>query len=50
MIAKKAQIKRTFFTHISHHIEHEKENKKLPKGVEIAYDGLQLEVEIEKAR
>ena len=50
MIAKQARIKRTFFTHISHHIEHEKENKKLPKGVEIAYDGLKLEVEIEKAR
>ena len=48
-IAEKAQIKQTLFTHISHDIDHEKENKKLPQGADIAYDGLTLEVEIETA-
>lgn len=49
-IAEKAGIRQVFFTHISHDIEHEKENKKLPEGVDIAYDGLKLEVEVETAR
>lgn len=35
---------RTYFTHISHETEHEKINKKLPKGFQLAYDGLTLKL------
>lgn len=34
--------KRTLFTHISHHLEHEATNRRLPPGVELAYDGLRI--------
>ncbi|NLY11741.1 MAG: MBL fold metallo-hydrolase [Firmicutes bacterium] len=36
--------KRTYFTHISHLLEHRKVNKELPDGVELAYDGLIVQV------
>ncbi len=36
--------KQTYFTHISHETDHEKVNKKLPKGFALAYDGLTLEL------
>lgn len=32
--------RRTFFTHIAHDIKHERDSKRLPEGVEFAYDGL----------
>jgi phosphoribosyl 1,2-cyclic phosphate phosphodiesterase len=31
---------RTYFTHMSHELEHEATNRQLPTGVELAYDGL----------
>ncbi|HSB29630.1 MAG TPA: MBL fold metallo-hydrolase [Pyrinomonadaceae bacterium] len=31
---------RTFFTHIAHDIKHSRDSKRLPPGVEFAYDGL----------
>src|SRR5262245_12225542 len=31
---------RAYLTHMSHDLEHETTNQKLPKGVELAYDGL----------
>jgi phosphoribosyl 1,2-cyclic phosphate phosphodiesterase len=34
--------KRTLFTHVSHHLEHETTNKQLPPGVQLAYDGLRI--------
>jgi phosphoribosyl 1,2-cyclic phosphate phosphodiesterase len=34
--------RRTFFTHIAHDIKHERDSKRLPEGVEFAYDGLVL--------
>ena len=34
--------RRTFFTHIAHDIKHERDSKRLPAGVEFAYDGLQV--------
>src|SRR5918999_3368843 len=33
---------RTFFTHISHDIKHERDSKVLPDNVEWAYDGLEI--------
>jgi phosphoribosyl 1,2-cyclic phosphate phosphodiesterase len=38
--------KRAWFTHICHDLSHAATNRKLPAGVQLAYDGLQFEVEI----
>lgn len=37
----------TYFTHICHDLPHAATNAALPKGVELAYDGLQLTIEAE---
>ena len=42
--AVKTGAKQTYFTHITHDILHEKDNALLPKGIEIAYDGLTFEL------
>src|SRR5215472_12531284 len=34
--------RRAYFTHIAHDVKHERESPRLPKGVEWAYDGLQI--------
>jgi phosphoribosyl 1,2-cyclic phosphate phosphodiesterase len=34
--------KRAYFTHISHWLEHEATNARLPENVELAYDGLRI--------
>lgn len=34
--------KRTYFTHMSHDLEHEATNAALPEGMELAYDGLRI--------
>jgi phosphoribosyl 1,2-cyclic phosphate phosphodiesterase len=36
--------RRALFTHIAHELEHEKTNKTLPQGIELAYDGLTVTV------
>jgi phosphoribosyl 1,2-cyclic phosphate phosphodiesterase len=41
--------RRTFFTHICHDLPHAATNAVLPPGVELAYDGLTLEVEVQGA-
>lgn len=38
---------RAFFTHISHDLRHETTQTQLPSNVRLAYDGLELEVDIE---
>lgn len=43
-LVAKLQPRRTFFTHISHLLEHEDTNARLPQGVELAFDGLQITV------
>lgn len=40
--AKKTSAKKTYFTHISHEIHHEKTMKELPDGFALAYDGMEL--------
>lgn len=42
--AKQLQPKRTYFTHCSHDLEYEETNKQLPEGMELAYDGLVIEL------
>ena len=45
-IVERLRPKRTFFTHISHDLPHEKTNASLPPNVRLAHDGLRLEFEI----
>ncbi len=45
-IVEQLEPKRTFFTHISHDLAHEKTNAELPPHVRLAHDGLRLEFEI----
>ncbi len=40
--AQKVGAKKTYFTHIAHELDHLETNKKLPHGIELGYDGLQL--------
>ncbi|MCB1107869.1 MAG: MBL fold metallo-hydrolase [Chlamydiia bacterium] len=42
--SKKIGAKKTYFTHISHEIEHEETSHRLPEGFFLAYDGLELEI------
>lgn len=35
--------RKAFLTHMTHELDHEATNRKLPKGVELAYDGLKFE-------
>ncbi len=37
---------RTYFTHIAHELGHAQTNAQLPNGMELAYDGLRLEVRL----
>ncbi|MDA7979784.1 MAG: MBL fold metallo-hydrolase [Pirellulales bacterium] len=40
--AERVNAKQTLFTHIAHELEHEETNAALPKGMEMAYDGLKI--------
>lgn len=42
-IVEKIRPERTYFTHMNHDIDHEEASSKLPKGVELAFDGLVIE-------
>lgn len=41
-IAEKVKAKRVFLTHIGHELDHESTNEKLPKCMQLAYDGLSI--------
>lgn len=43
-IVKQVKPRQTYFTHMCHDIEHEEDNRKLPTGVEFAFDGLVIEL------
>lgn len=45
-IVERLKPKRTFFTHISHDLGHEKTNSELPENVRLAHDGLRLQFEL----
>jgi phosphoribosyl 1,2-cyclic phosphate phosphodiesterase len=43
-VAEKIGAGRTFFTHIAHALEHNAVEKNLPKGIRLAYDGLEIDI------
>jgi|SRR6187402_257137 len=45
-LAQRIGAKRTYFTHISHDLDHGPVSAELPEGIYLAYDGLRLEFEI----
>ncbi len=42
-IVERLKPRRTYFTHMCHDVDHEKTNRQLPPGIQLAYDGLILE-------
>ena len=44
-VVDRVKPRRTLFTHMSHRVMHERDSKRLPAGVEFAYDGMVVEVE-----
>ena len=44
-LVEELRPERAFFTHIAHDLGHTQTNARLPAGVELAYDGLAVEVE-----
>jgi phosphoribosyl 1,2-cyclic phosphate phosphodiesterase len=46
-VASRIGAAQTFFTHIAHDLAHEATNKTLPPGVQLAYDGLRVEFDLE---
>ncbi|HMZ52141.1 MAG TPA: MBL fold metallo-hydrolase [Candidatus Sumerlaeota bacterium] len=47
-IVRRIGPERAWFTHITHDLDHEETNAKLPKGIELAYDGLEFDVEAQR--
>ena len=41
-VARQLAPRQTYFTHMSHELEHEATNAALPPGMELAYDGLRI--------
>ena len=46
-MTRRIGAERAWFTHITHDLGHEATNRELPEGMELAWDGLQFEVEAE---
>lgn len=42
--ASQAKATHTYLTHISHHLDHDRTSAKLPKNIQLAYDGLILDL------
>jgi phosphoribosyl 1,2-cyclic phosphate phosphodiesterase len=45
-VVERAGPRQTYLTHICHDLPHAATNASLPSGVELAYDGLELTVEV----
>ena len=41
-VAQQLQPRRTVFTHMSHELDHDTINARLPAGMELGYDGMRL--------
>jgi phosphoribosyl 1,2-cyclic phosphate phosphodiesterase len=48
-VVDRVKPRQTYFTHICHDLPHEATNASLPTGVELAYDGLALAIDVEPA-
>ncbi len=46
-VVQRVQPKQTYFTHVCHDLEHEETSASLPDGVDLAYDGLRLDLRLE---
>lgn len=44
--SRKVKAKKTWFTHISHDLDHQRTNAYLPEDVRLAYDGLEIDFQI----
>ena len=44
-VARRVGAEKTWFTHITHDLDHDETNRELPPGVQLAHDGLQFEIE-----
>lgn len=42
--AKKMKVEQAYFTHIAHGLEHHETNARLPKNMQLAYDGLEVHI------
>ncbi len=42
-VIERLRPERAYLTHMGHELEHEATNRRLPRGVELAYDGLRLD-------
>lgn len=47
-VVDRVRPKRTYLTHVSHHLEYEATNARLPENVELSYDGLRIPFQIER--
>lgn len=43
-VAQEIGARQTYFTHLSHDYDHDKTNAELPKGIELAYDRLRIQI------
>lgn len=41
-VAERVRPRQTYLTHVSHHLDYQATNARLPKGVELSYDGLRI--------
>jgi phosphoribosyl 1,2-cyclic phosphate phosphodiesterase len=48
-VAKRIAPRQTYFTHMNHDLPHAKTNARLPAGMELAYDGLVFDIEVDPA-
>ena len=44
-MVERLKPRRAFFTHIAHELGHKETNSALPSNVQLAYDGLRLELQ-----
>ncbi|MCA9054753.1 MAG: MBL fold metallo-hydrolase [Planctomycetaceae bacterium] len=45
-VVEDLQPRQTYFTHVSHRLDYDRTNARLPRGVELAYDGLQIPIRV----
>ena len=48
-VVQRLRPRQAYFTHMTHDLPHAATNARLPRGVELAYDGLVLDIEVDAA-